>query len=126
MNYNIVPTTGTRAKSLEKAYGSKCRKSRDDAGVVFHRSEGGPNYLRASFFAEHRGHRHSHDGLDPTDSKVALLRSHDKIGFVSRKSGRSLPLLLWRLPKSNAASATVLVDELGVDSLGHAADGLRR
>jgi hypothetical protein len=78
------------------------------------------------FFAEHRGHRHSHDGLDPTDSKVALLRSHDKIGFVSRKSGRSLPLLLWRLPKSNAASATVLVDELGVDSLGHAADGLRR
>ena len=78
------------------------------------------------FFAEHRGHRHSHDGLDPTDSKVALLRSHDKIGFVSRKSGRSLPLLLWRLPKSNAASDTVLVDELGVDSLGHAADGLRR
>jgi hypothetical protein len=49
MNYNIVPTTGTRAKSLEKAYGSKCRKSRDDAGVVFHRPEGGPNYLRAFF-----------------------------------------------------------------------------
>jgi hypothetical protein len=79
---------------------------------VFHRSEGGPNYLRASFFAEHRGHRHSLDELDPTDSKVALLRSHGKIGFVSRKSGRSLPLLLWRLPKSNAGSATVLVDEL--------------
>ena len=37
------------------------------------------------FFAEHRGHRHSHDGLDPTDSKVALLRSHDKIGFVFAK-----------------------------------------
>ena len=63
------------------------------------------------FFAEHRRHRHSHDGLDPTDSKVALLRSHDKIGFVSRKSGRSLPLLLWRLPKSNAGSAPVLVDK---------------
>ena len=37
-----------------------------------------------------------------------------------------LPLLLWRLAKAHTGSATVLVDEIGVDSLGHAADGLRR
>jgi hypothetical protein len=33
-------------------------------------------------------------------------------GFVSQKRGRVSPLLLWRLSKANAGSATVLVDEL--------------
>jgi hypothetical protein len=42
----------------------------------------------------------------------AFVRSHDKIGFVSQKSGRLLPLRLWRLPKADTRSATILVDEL--------------
>ena len=63
------------------------------------------------------------DSTPPTPRWPSFVRTTNWVRFAKK---RSLPLLLWRLPKSNAASATVLGDELGVDSLGHAADGLRR
>jgi hypothetical protein len=62
------------------------------------------------------------DDSTPTDSKVVLLRSHDKIGFVSRKSSRSLPLLLRQLSKPDTWSATVLVNELDAGGFESAAD----
>jgi hypothetical protein len=47
----------------------------------------------------------------------------EKIGFVSQKTSPSVSLpLLWRLPKADTWSATVLVDELDAGILQGTAD----
>jgi hypothetical protein len=55
-------------------------------------------------------------GSDRRDQRAARRwkqsEGAQKIGFVSRKRRRFSLLLLWRLPKPNAGSATVLVNEL--------------
>jgi hypothetical protein len=50
--------------------------------------------------------------------------SVQKIGFVSQKRRRFSPLLLWRLSKAHAWSATVLLDELDAGSLQGSSDCL--
>jgi hypothetical protein len=50
-------------------------------------------------------------------SRMGVIRRAQKIGFVSQKRRRFLPLLLWRLSKAQTHAASVFVDEVNTRCL---------